>query len=164
MNIEFDTPTEDELKLILDSWTSSYRNSKYAGTVPNNLWQEVQRSTIIQLMTRPACRTTVALVPLQPIEEWANVAIANPIFSDKPGTPIRGRVMGYSVAEPGILHWIYTKKDYRRLGVASALLGREINDWTDGQKTHPRFTHMTDSSYRILPKWWKWDPIPARVK
>lgn len=154
MKIEFDTPTEDELKFILDSWTSSYRNSKYAGTVPNNLWQEVQRSTIVQLMTRPACRTTVALTPLPDIPSKYNI----------PEYRGRGRVMGYSVAEPGILHWIYTKKDYRRLGVAKSLLEKEFSDWPNEVRGHPRFTHMTDSSYRFLPRWWKWDPIPARVK
>lgn len=156
MKIEFDTPTEDELKFILDSWTSSYRNSKYAGTVPNNLWQEVQRSTIVQLMTRPTCRTTVALTP-KPFSSPGLTGI------EIEGMP-RGRVMGYSVAEPGILHWIYTKKDYRRLGVAKSLLSKEIEDWPNEVIGHPRFTHMTDSSYRFLPRWWKWDPIPARVK
>lgn len=164
MKIEFSAPTEDELKFILDSWSSSYRKSKWAGTVPNNLWQEVARSTAVQLMSRPSARTIVALSPVVGIEEWANVAIANPLFGDVPGKPIRGRVMGYSVSEPGILHWIYTKKDYRRLGVASQLLTELQSDWTPEQLKYPRFTHRTDASYRLLPGWWKHDVIPARVK
>lgn len=149
MKIDFSSPNEDELKFILDSWSSSYRKSKFAGTVPNNLWQEVVRSTAVQLMARPNCRVIVALSPSP-----------NPIAIDAS----RGRVMGYSVSEPGILHWIYTKKDYRRLGVASTLLGKEMNDWDDELKKWPRYTHRTDSSTRFLPNWWKWDPIPARVK
>jgi len=144
MNIEFSTPNVDELKFILDSWSSSYRKSKYAGTVPNNHWEEIARATATQLMSRPGCRTIVALVP----GENEN----------------RGRVMGYSIAEPGILHWIYTKKDFRRLGIATQMLAEQMSQWDDRDKKYPRFTHKTDSSYRFLPRWWKWDPIPARVK
>jgi GNAT superfamily N-acetyltransferase len=151
MNIEFSTPTVDELKFILDSWSSSYRKSKYAGTVPNNHWEEISRATATQLMSRPRCRTIVALAPSDTI-------------SLDTGEAARGRVMGYSVAEPGILHWIYTKKDFRRLGIATQMLNEQMTQWDDKDKKYPRFTHRTDASYRFLPRWWKWDTIPARVK
>lgn len=146
MDIEFSTPTADELKFILDSWSSSYRKSRFAGTVPNNMWQEVARATATQLMSRLNCRTVVALVP--------SLGISGE----------RGRVMGYSIAEPGILHWIYTKKDYRRLGVATRMLSEQLMQWDADLRKYPRFTHMTDSSQRFLPPGWKWDPIPARLK
>jgi len=149
MNIEFSTPNVDELKFILDSWSSSYRKSKYAGTVPNNHWEEIARATATQLMSRSRCRTIVALAP--PIN-----------FVE--GKEERGRIMGYSIAEPGILHWIYTKKDFRRLGIATQMLAEQMSQWDARDKKYPRFTHKTDSSYRFLPRWWKWDPIPARVK
>lgn len=147
MDIDFSTPTEDELKFILDSWSSSYRKSKYAGTVPNNMWQEVSRSSATQLMSRPKCRTVVALTPTG-------------INIDAP----RGRIMGYSIAEPGIVHWIYTKKDYRRLGIARYMLAEQLTQWDDALRKHPRYTHETDAAKRFFPIGWKWDPIPARVK
>lgn len=152
MDIEFSTPTVDELKFILDSWSSSYRKSSFAGTVPNNLWQEVARATATQLMSRPNCRTVVALVP--------SIVIGGKLDVER----ARGRVMGYSIAEPGILHWIYTKKDYRRLGVATQMLSEQLLQWDVELRKHPRFTHRTDSSYRFLDRSWKHDPIPARVK
>jgi GNAT superfamily N-acetyltransferase len=151
MDIEFSTPTTDELKFILDSWSNSYRKSPFAGTVPNNLWQEVSRATATQLMSRPQCRTVVALVPSDTINLDTNEVV-------------RGRVMGYSIAEPGILHWIYTKKDYRRLGVGTAMLNEQLAQWDDNLRKHPRYTHRTDNSQRFLPPGWKWDTIPARVK
>lgn len=164
MDIQFDSPDEDELKFILDSWTSSYRKSIYAGTVPNNLWQQVCRESIIQLVGRPNSKTIVALAPVEGIELWANAAIANPLFGGKPGTPIRGRLMGYAVAEPGLLHWLYVKKDFRRLGIGSCLLNAITLPWPNEAKKHPRFTHNTYGAQRFLPKWWKYDPIPARVQ
>lgn len=162
MDIEFSTPTADELKFILDSWSSSYRKSRFAGTVPNNMWQEVARATATQLMSRPNCRTVVALTP--PPEAGGFLNRRAGVSTDLTVEVPRGRVMGYSIAEPGILHWIYTKKDYRRLGVATKMLSEQLMQWDADLRKHPRFTHMTDSSQRFLPSGWKWDPIPARVK
>lgn len=138
MDIQFDSPNEDELKFILDSWSSSYRKSVYAGTVPNNLWQEVIRASITQLVGRSNCNTIVARVG--------------------------DRVMGYAVAEPGILHWLYVKKDFRRLGIGRCLLNAITLPWPAEVKKFPRYTHNTYGAQRFLPKWWKWDPIPARVQ
>jgi ribosomal protein S18 acetylase RimI-like enzyme len=140
-----DAPTSDELKFVLDSWSSSFRASKYAGCVPNNIWEETHRRSMTQLMTRSNCRTVVALTPT----------------SD--GS--RGRIAGYSVSEPGVLHWLYVKKDYRRLGVGRLLLDTLVKyQFNEVEKAFPRFTHMTDAARRFLPPGWKWDPIPARVK
>lgn len=144
MDIVFSVPDVDELKLVLDSWSNSFRKSQYAGCIPNNLWPEVSRQTATQLMTRTGARTICALTPTAD------------------GT--RGRVMGYSVSEPGILHWLYVKKDYRRLGIGSQLLQELIGNWNDSERKRPRYTHRTDSSGRFLPPGWKWDVIPARVK
>lgn len=144
MNIVFSQPNIDELKLVLDSWSNSFRKSQYAGCIPNNLWPEVSRQTATQLMTRPGASTICALAPAD--------------------ETTRGRVMGYSVSELGILHWIYVKKDYRRLGIGTQLLRELVKNWSDGERQHPRYTHRTDSSSRFLPPGWKWDPIPARVK
>jgi GNAT superfamily N-acetyltransferase len=144
MNITFDRPNTEEFKLVVDSWSNSFRKSPYAGCVPNNLWAEVSRATITQLIMRPTVEVTVALAPA--------------------GEMPRGRVMGYYVSEPGILHWLYVKKDYRRLGIGAALLKHSTREWPDALKRRPRYTHKTDSTVRFLPPGWKWDPIPARVK
>jgi ribosomal protein S18 acetylase RimI-like enzyme len=144
MDITFDYPDADELKFILDSWSSSFRKSPYAGVVPNNHWAAVSRASMTQIMTRPSVTTTVALAGYS--------------------AESRGRVMGYVVAEPGILHWIYVKKDFRKLSIGRELLDKAMENWDDIHRMHPRFTHRTDVSFRFLPVGWKWDAIPARVK
>lgn len=145
MQIEISYPIADEFKFIIDSWSSSYRKSRYAGTVPNNMWAEVSRASISQLMLRDKCEVMVALAPR---------------FDD---TNPR-RIMGYIAGEPGILHWVYTKKDFRRLGIASQLLTKLCSNWEPSLRKFPRYTHKTDASDRFLPNGWKWDTIPARVK
>lgn len=145
MQIEVSYPTSDEFKFIIDSWSSSFRKSKFAGVIPNNLWMETQRATISQIMLREQCDILLAIAPRTSEEQPR-------------------RIMGYIVGEPGILHWVYTKKDFRRLGIGSSLLQELLSKWPRTQRAHPRFTHRTDSSYRFLDRSWKWDPIPARVK
>lgn len=146
MNIIFDYPTADEFKFILDSWSNSFRKSPYAGCVPNNLWPEVSRSTATQLMSRKSAQVIVALAPTDSGE--------------------RGRVMGYYVAEPDILHWLYVKKDYRKLGIGKQLLKHALTIFTRGAHGNKRYTHKTNSCYWFLPSTdgWKWDTIPARIK
>lgn len=135
---------QDELKLVADSWSNSFRKSPYAGCIPNNLWPEVSRMTMTELLLRPTTKVMVALAPAPEGE--------------------RGRVMGYYVAEPGVLHWLYVKKDYRRLGIGKKLLAHCVGTWPEKVRRYPRYTHKTDSSQRFLPPGWKWDVIPARVK
>jgi ribosomal protein S18 acetylase RimI-like enzyme len=144
MNFTIDYPDADEFKFILDSWSNSFRKSPYAGCVPNNLWPSVSRSTITQLIARPSTEVKCALSPTSEGE--------------------RGRVMGYFVAEPGVLHWLYVKKDFRRLGIGTKLLAEATKNWRGCHQTSPRYTHKTGSSQRFLPPGWKWDVIPARVK
>jgi ribosomal protein S18 acetylase RimI-like enzyme len=158
MDIIYDEPSIDEFKFVLDSWSNSFRKSPYAGVVPNNMWAEVSRSSMTQLMTRATSSTVVALTPVTKYGEFRKMEA--PVEFDLD----RGRVMGYSVSEPGILHWLYVKKDYRRLGIGKQLLQNLVSKWDDNSRKHPRYTHKTDSSQRFLPPGWKWDVIPARVK
>lgn len=48
----------------------------------------------------------------------------------------RDVILGYSITEPGILHFVYVKKPFRRLGIASSLIAEVGPQWV--------FTHATD--------------------
>lgn len=139
--MKFSTPTADELNLVYDAWANSFRKSMWAGTVPNQLWDTVSRATIGEILNRGA-RVTVATVDLP--DEGAR------------------RVMGYSVSEPAkrVLHWVYVKRDYRGMGVGSALLADvladDVSPWT--------YSHRTNASSRFLGKQFSHDPTTARVK
>lgn len=142
MDLKFDRPTDDEMALVFDAWVSSFRKSPWAGCVRNDMWTTVQRATIAGILARGA-EITVVLAPTVP-----------GVFTGR-------RVMGYAVAEPRLetLHWIYVKDDYRRKGVGRALLNHVAGTW------HlPRYTHRTRQSQVLLPKKWRWDAVPARVR
>lgn len=134
------TPTADELPLIYDSWTKSYRKSPWAGTIPNNLFEQVQRACIQGVLVHGA-HIVVALAPQVP-----------GVFEGR-------RVMGWICYESSIevVHYFYVKNDFRGQGIAKALIEHAASTW---QK--PRYTHRTRGS-AILSKKWRWDTTPARV-
>lgn len=135
----FDTPTADEMKLVYDAWANSYRKSPWAGCVPNNLWPMVSRTMITDILDRGA-RVLVAVTPIEGSDER--------------------RVMGYSVSDParGILYWLFVKRDYRGLGVGTALLNETCPDgeWT--------YTCRTRASAKFLGPRFHWDDTPTRIK
>ena len=58
-------------------------------------------------------------------------------------------VLGYSVIQENILHWIFVKTSWRKMGIAKRLLPDNINT----------VTHLTDLVRNILPKRFKFDPF-----
>lgn len=137
--MKFDVPTEDEYALIFDSWAASFKKSPWAGCVTNDMWADVSRRTMQDVIDRPGTVIECAVMDLPDGDR---------------------RVMGYVVAEPAnkILHWLYVKRDYRGMGVGTALLDRVR---TPGKW---RYTHRTNASERFLGKQFTWDPVPSRVR
>lgn len=94
---------QEDYAFVLDSWLKSTRDEKWAGNVPNNMAMAVLQEAVRQLVLRGA-RILVA---------------ANPERSNQ--------IVGWICAEAGregekIVHAIYTKRPFRRLGIAKALL------------------------------------------
>lgn len=140
--MRFDAPQADEFPLIFDSWANSFRKSPWAGCIPNHLYDTVSRATIDGILNRGA-RVTCAVVDL----------------------PEGGRrVVGYSVSEParGILHWIYVKRDYRKMNIGGELLRFTADHIPPGVRR--TYTHRTLASARFLGDTWEHDPVPARTK
>lgn len=132
---EIDVPDDEpaggersEWHIIFDSWARSWRKSAWSGTVRNCDWDAVSRSASQEIVDRP---TTAVRV----------------VFSlDTEG---RRRIKGYIVAEPSkkVIHWVYTKRDFRGQGVARALIEYMVRD------TNPRdwvYTHRTVACQRLF--------------
>jgi len=140
--LTFDTPIPDELALVYDSWVESFRKSPWAGCVRNDVWQTCQRATIQGILQRGAKLTVV----LAPVVE---------------GVHTGRRVMGWACTEPQleVLHYVYMKADFRKHGIARAILLHETGGWHQ-----PRYTHRTRASELLLPRRFRWDPTPARIR
>lgn len=131
-------PTADEYAFVYDAWANSFKKSPWAGCVPNSLWDTVSRQLI---------RST--------LERGAIVQVATVDIEGQDGR----RVAGYTVTEPerNILHWLFVKADFRRLGVGKRLLAVACpdGDWT--------YTCRTRASSKFLGPRFRWDPVAARL-
>jgi GNAT superfamily N-acetyltransferase len=140
--MKLDAPADDEWPLIYDSWARSFKKSPWAGCITNDLYDQVSRRTMQEIISRGA-KVTVACVDL----------------------PDGGRrVLGYSVSEPRqhVLHWLFVKRDYRGMGVGKALLEDVTLSAPQGDCLWT-YTFRTKASVSFLgPRFW-WDPTHARV-
>jgi L-amino acid N-acyltransferase YncA len=94
---------EDDFAFILDSWLKSTRDEPWAGVVCNNMAMAVLQETVRQLMLR-GMKVSVAV---------------NPERDEQ--------IVGWLASEPGrppevIVHAIYVKQPFRRMGTAKQLL------------------------------------------
>ena len=126
------------MAFVYDSWARSFQKSPFAGCIPNHLYPQVSRAASAEIADR------------------AKVLVAYADLED--GTR---RIVGYSVSEPErkILHWLFIKNDYRRLGYGTALLKE-----TCGDNDQWFYTHRTRSSVPFLGPRFRWDDKYARVK
>lgn len=143
---KFDYADADELPLVFDSWSKSFKKSPWAGCIPNHLYPEVSRAGISEILDRGA-KVLVAYIDLP---DGAR------------------RVMGYSVSEPEkkILHWLFVKRDYRMPGwqVGTALLDRTLAMAGEGRLEQWTYTYRTPASAKFLGPFFTHDPAPARVR
>lgn len=59
-------------------------------------------------------------------------------------------IVGYIVYDVGVLHWVYVKKAWRRLGLAKQLVPYNPIE---------RITHLTKLGQRLMPEHWRFDPF-----
>jgi len=138
--MKFDLATPDEMAFVYDSWARSFQKSPWSGCIPNHLYPQVSRAAAAEIVDRSRVLVAYAELP-----DGAR------------------RIMGYSVSEPDrqILHWLFVKQDYRKLGVGRELLAATMRDF--GQR-EAVYTHRTKASAGFLGPSFRWEPKYARVK
>lgn len=94
--------TPADLAMVFDSYLKSWRTSKWAGTVPNHLYFDVQRTLLEDLIARGAC-----------------IKIAYPTGRED---IILGWACGEEKEGKTVLHYLYTKDPFIGLGIPDLLL------------------------------------------
>lgn len=117
-----------EWNLIFETWALSWRKSPWSGTVRNCDWDVTSRAASGELVDRATTRVFV--------------------LCSTTDTGVR-RVKGYIVAEPGrkIIHWVYTKRDFRNQGVARRLMQHVMGDT---RRAEWIYTHRTYACSRLF--------------
>jgi hypothetical protein len=129
-----------DVNFVLDSWLRSYRESPYAGCIPNNRFFDIMHEAVEGLLARGA-KVEVACAKHDP---------------DK----ILGWLCGEIINEELCLHFCYVKDPYRRMGLMTELLDRLDETHKEGKRM---YTFKTAASKWLPKKWW-FVPEVARRK
>ncbi len=127
---------KSDVAFILDSWMKSWRRNKMAGCIPNNMYYDVTRSNIENLVARGAKFTVLCL-------ENDEDAILGWICREKlkDGTEC--------------VHYSYTKDPYLKMGAPQKLV--------EGLPNFGFYTYKFNQVVEMLPGW-RWCPEIARRK
>lgn len=93
----------DDIMDVVKWWVGSFRKSPWAGTLPNNKFQEYMGESIRQLLSRGS-RCTLAVNPDRP-DQVLGFIVAEKTGKDEP-----------------VVHYLFVKDIYRRRGVSKSLL------------------------------------------
>lgn len=111
-----DRTAPGELELVLSAWIKSYRDlNKNARKMAPKVFYPMQLKVCMRLLDRGST--------------WVAVADAT--------------ILGFACVEGDVVHYVYVKKPYRGVGIASSLVG-----------SRRLCSHRTDEA---LPKGWKYD-------
>lgn len=125
----------EELNFIYDSWLNSWRDSRWAGCVPNHLYFDTQRATIAGLLSRGASLRVIT-------------------FSTTPDMILGWTCFEYQ-GSTTVLHYIYSRDSYLLPGITKHFLETCLGD-SPGLVTHQQLN-------KALKKW-KHCPEIARRK
>ena len=152
---------EQDLPLVLDSWVTSYRTSHSAGLVLMDDWWTVMGRQVSRVLQRPGCAITVAYHPGESdhrADLYGWIAIETGYEA-----PIRVRERGRWVermeSDPApLVHYVYVRQPYRRLGVARGLMSAAGVD--TGRRW--RYTCRTAVVSKLQIPTAVWSPLIAR--
>lgn len=154
--------------LVVSSWVDSYRNSHAAGMIPMSIYDKVMRACVDLVLNRPGVKVFVACHPDIQITEgpradlYGWIAVEYDIeVPQRTRERINGRNQWTEKLVPAgcpLVHYIYVKETYRRMGLARGLLAKA------GLKPEDRFFFTCKTpvvSDLKLPNA-KWQPLIAR--
>lgn len=134
MSISFRRWVKDDVAFVMSNWLRSFRNTPWAGCIPNHLYYDTYRVAVEQLIAR-----------------GATIEVAE--FS--------GRLLGFAASEVtrdgrSVIHALYVKDPFQSRGIDRELVNRASG-------TKPGFyTFRTPQLERALDRNWTHAPEIAR--
>lgn len=112
---------EGDIPFIYNSWLKSYRDAPAVRTVPNHIYYTEHHEIIENILKSPYSETLVAC------------SVENPDI-------LYGYATGEHFEGLAVVHWVYCKQEWRRKGVAGALL-RQLVERSAGKPI--QYSHFT---------------------
>jgi len=137
----------DDFAFIFSTWLKSYRyNNQDVSRVPAELYYRKHHEVIARLRDR--CALPVACLPDSPAVIIGFAAL------ELPPALLNTSSLPPPAPAPPVIHWVYVKRAWRRMGVATRLLGQLSpsacchSHWTSA--IHP-WAHVKWSGLRYDP-------------
>lgn len=125
----FRPATQDDMQLIDETWLGTWKTARAAGCIPNNMFDEVQRALIAQLLNRGMKIDVIAP------SNRSHQVMGWIAHEDDPKAPGKA-----------VVHYLFVKAPFRRRGLANTLLRHVGNG--DG-----RFVYTHETSFaRYWPR------------
>lgn len=106
-----------DVPFVINSWLKSFRSSKWAGSLPNNVYWEAYHKAIEVILERSDTIVKIASLAENP-----------------------DQILGYVVYCPDAVHYLYVKLSLRRHGI-----GRRLLECAIGGSKHFRYTFRTEA-------------------
>lgn len=125
--IEIDHDAVLDINLICGTWLPGlYYGNDWFREIDPDVYFEKYKTVIHQILSRPKIKISAARLKADP-----------------------DTVLAYCVYEPNVIHWIYCKPAFRKLGIAKALVPSDTL----------AVTHLTKIGRSIKPEAWIFDPF-----
>lgn len=104
----------DDLNFIYSTWLDSFHDDSCFGRMSfNRMFYNFYRHVIDLILSKPDTKVLVATVKEEPLV-----------------------ILSFLVFEPKVIHYVYTKMPFRRLGLASSLIQKAFNPFRTLYFTH----------------------------
>lgn len=127
-SLEYRPADERDAPFIVDSWVSSYRNAYAAGLISMTDWREVMTEQVRRVLLRPGVDAIVACHPTDidgatDLYGWIAVerGYSVPIRTSEMRGGRRLHTTTMQLADEPLVHYVFVKQAYRRMGIARGL-------------------------------------------
>lgn len=162
MSLAYRRATADDLPMIVETWSDNYRCSRSAGLVSMDDWDDIMPGQIRKILARPGVEAFVACHPeetdhVADLYGWIAVERGYEVMRSgyRDGRHVRSRV---TATEP-LIHYVYVKKGYRKMGLARGLF--KAAGITDDQFNYTCRTAIVSHLAAKIPRA-RWEHLVAR--
>lgn len=168
MSLAYRRAEERDLALVIDSWLESYRFAHAAGLIALDDWRDVMVPQVKRVLARPGVAVHVAYHPGetdQRADLYGWIAVERDYV-----VPVRGReridgtkpmwIEKLVASDCPLVHFVYVKEAYRRMGIARGLFKAARVDPTL-RFLHTCKTAVVTELKRAIPRA-VWSPLIAR--
>lgn len=114
----------EDLNFLYSTWLNSYRCDSLIGrSTKKSIFFDEYKRVLDSILSATKTETLIACLPQD-----------------------EKVILGYLVFEEGILHYVFTKQDFRRMGIARSLFSVAFGDGV----SLPSHTHLTRTGREIL--------------